>query len=704
LSTNARYLKLLEPGYIGKVKTRNRMIKTAATMKHTFRESYREGRMTERNINFYEALAKGGVGLMIAEPAAIDHPWGTHEPEEWFLTKETLPDFKKLTQAIHKHNCPTFIQINHTGLWWMLLNGPKDVVSSSPMALKDLPEKKVLYSQARELSVPEIHELVKKFVAQAELVKEAGFDGVQVGAASNHLLNSFLSRYFNRRHDEYGCDSLENRSRIVVEIIRAIKERLGKDYPVIVSYNAAEYGIERGTTLEESTGFAKIFEAAGADALELRVYGYEQFDSTDFPEEFFYPDPPPHLPETLQNKRHGAGLSLPFAAAIKKAVSIPVMAVGRLDPDLAEQGLAEGKMDFMGLTRRLIADPELPNKLAADRTEDIAPCTACMHCLSAMAMSLTGVVCRINATLGEDVQAVIKPAARKKNVLVIGGGPAGMEAARVAAMRGHQVTLYDKSHKLGGALPMAAMVKGTEIEDLTLIIKYLKTQITKLGVKTVLGKEVDAAVIDEIKPDVVILAAGGVPTIPDIPGIKGKNVVNIDALRRQLKTYLRFFSPQTLRNLTKYYLPLGKNVIVVGGGIQGCQLAEFLVRRGRQVTIVEPSGMLGEGVPMIKWGGGHLERWIYEHVHNIVFGARLEAVTDQGLVISQGCRFTTENERVKTTIPGDTIILALPLTSNLGMMKILKNKVKEVYAVGDCQEPRLIIDAIREGNHIARTI
>ena len=272
-------------------------------------------------------------------------------------------------------------------------------------------------------------------------------------------------------------------------------------------------------------------------------------------------------------------------------VSIPVITVGRLDPELGEKALREGKADFIAMNRRLYADPEFPNKLAAGRFDDIAPCTSCTQCKDEDAPRR----CRINAAIGTEGPYVVEPAQRKKKVVVVGGGPAGMEAARIAAARGHEVILFEKSPRLGGLLPVAAMVKGLEVEDLPAIIRYLKGQITKLGVKVRLGKEATPALIEEIKPDVLILAAGGVAQPPEIPGIHGRNVVSNAELHRMLKFFLRFLGSATLRRLTRIWMPLGKKVVIIGGGIQGCELAEFLIKRGRKVTIVDSADALEKG-------------------------------------------------------------------------------------------------------------
>jgi 2,4-dienoyl-CoA reductase (NADPH2) len=290
----------------------------------------------------------------------------------------------------------------------------------------------------------------------------------------------------------------------------------------------------------------------------------------------------------------------------------------------------------------------------------------------------------------------IEKASKKKKVLVIGGGPAGMSAARVSALRGHEVTLYEKSGMLGGLLPLASIVKGRRPEDLSLIIDYFSRQLTKLGVNLELGKEADLSVVDRIKPDVVFLATGGTSTVPKIPGIGKPNVVSGAALHARLKLALRLFKPETLRKLTKYYLPMGKRVLVIGGAIQGCELAEFLTKRGRKVTIVETGPVIGDG--MVDALLAHLLIWFKKKGVVLISGVKeCVEITERGLTI-------VNSQGQKQTIEADSIVTALPLTPNDTLLQRLKEKVPEVYPIGDCRQPLLIADAIGTGLRTAREI
>lgn len=270
-----------------------------------------------------------------------------------------------------------------------------------------------------------------------------------------------------------------------------------------------------------------------------------------------------------------------------------------------------------------------------------------------------------------------------------------MEAARVAALRGHEVTLYERGHELGGLLPLATVVKGLEIEDLPGLVRYLKTQITKLGVQIRLAEEGNLSVIEKIKPDVVILATGGTPTVSKIPGIDRHNVVSSADLHRRLKTYLRFLSPNALRWLTRFWMPVGKRVVVVGGALQGCELAEFLVKRGRKVIIVDTAKELGDGIPVTP--KIRLLKWLGQKGVTMITEASYDEITDKGLTI-------TTKEGKKQTIEADSIIPFIPLAPNTELLKTLEGKIPEIYSIGDCSEPRLIIDAIADASRIALLI
>jgi 2,4-dienoyl-CoA reductase (NADPH2) len=551
----------------------------------------------------------------------------------------------------------------------------------------------------RELTIAEIEEVVEKFARNAVWARVAGFDGVEINSSCSHLLHAFLSPFWNKRQDAYG-GSIENRTRFLTSIIREIKKRVGDDFPVTCLINGIETGklinVEDSEclTLDESVKIARIAQDAGADAIQVRSQWIGRHDASFLTDHMCYPEPPVPLhnfPRDLDMTRRGAGANAPLAEAMKKVVSIPVITVGRLDADLGESIIREGKADFIAMTRRLFADPELPNKLASGRFDDIAPCTSCTQCKDEDGPRR----CRINAALGTEAPYIITPSQRKKKVIVVGGGPGGMEAARVAALRGHDVTLFEKSSKPGGLLPLAALVKGLEIEDLPAITTYLMAQMKKHGVAIRLGTEITPPLIEEMKPDVVILATGGIATPPDIPGIDGPKVVSNAKLHQMLKLALRFFNPATLRRLTKIWMPLGKKVVIIGGGIQGCELAEFLVKRGRKVTIVDSSDELGEG--MISHLKLQLFWWFRKKGVIMMPGTKPLAVTGKGLTV-------LTKQGYKQTIEADSIVTALPLEPNNELTLSLKGKVSEIYSIGDCSSPGLIVDAIGDGWRIANTL
>jgi 2,4-dienoyl-CoA reductase (NADPH2) len=702
MASNKRFEKLLEPYRIGPVKTRNRIIKTGASTCYWHENDLH---MSEKAKAYYEALAKGGVGLLIVESPTIDYPLGARWRERYRIDDDKyIQGLRELSQVIHKHGCPTFIQMWHDGPWQSPLfpnypatfEGPP--IGASPIKLnvpgdfhRDVP---------RELTIPEIEDIIDKFASAAVRVQKAEFDGIDINAASSHLFHNFMSPFWNRRSDSYG-GSTENRTRLLVRVIQEMKKRTGRNFPISVILNGIELGRainvkdEECMTVEESRRIARILQEAGADAVMVRNHWLGYHVGGFLPDYLCYPEPPvpfESFPEEYYWKGHGAGANMLLTESMKKILSIPVTIVGKISPELGEKILREGKADFIGMMRSLHADPELPNKIAAGRLEDIAPCTACGTCLDqSIGMQRR---CRINAAVGTE-RYIIEKAPKKKKVVVVGGGPAGMEAARVAALRGHDVTLYEKSHKLGGLLPLAALVKGLEIEDLPAMVRYFRTQIKKLGIKAEFGKEADSKMIEKMKPDVVIVATGGNLTVPKITGIDKAKSITTPALHHKVKPYLRFLGPRVLGWLTNFWVPMGKNIVVIGGGLHGCEVAEFLVRRKRKVTIVEEGEVLGKGV--IDFRLGLLMDWFNKKGMTIITGVKSLEITDKGLDIMN-------REGKKETIEADRIVLTSPLASNIELFENLKGKVPEVYAIGDCKEPRLIVDAIADGWQVAQRI
>lgn len=692
--------KLLEPGYIGKVKTRNRMIKTAAYGWILW--DMQKGQFRPEGLGYYEAIAKGGVGLMIMEDPAF-RPDTIGRP---LYEDKSIEAERQLVNLIHSHGCPTFAQFTDFRPL-MGIAASSEVYYPSKLDMNN--------SMPRALSTEEIHENTRLIADCAERCQKAGYDGVEINTACSHLFATFTSRFWNRREDEYGPQSFENRGRIVTDMIQAIKDRCGQDFAVGILLNGFEIDVlELGNstltcTTEEAIELTKLYEQAGADSIQVRSHAIGNHLFGFFPNQYYmFGETDTGFGQPIDIKKHwpdfiteydGAGAFIDMAARFKKALSIPVFTVGAMDPrlipDVAENAIRDGKIDFVAMTRPLTADPELPNKFAEGRIEDVRPCTYCLTCFP---MSR----CRVNATStrihGPEMPEglAVQPAITKKKVLVIGGGPGGLEAARVAAERGHEVTLYEKTGRLGGLMPVAALVKGRH-EKILDFVNYLTGQIKKLGVTVKLGKEVTPAVVEELQPDAVIVATGGKMATLNIPGIDNRKVISSSDLHSQLELGLKIISPFALRSLTNFYMPVGKKVVIIGGQIQGLQLAEFLAQRDRDVTIVDeaPEDMLGFNLP----NETKSRVILYNQAHGVktLMGVKYGEITDAGMTV-------TTSYGITKTIEADSIILALPVIEDTSLADSLKGIVSEVYSVGDCSKSGVIVDAVEAANLTARRI
>lgn len=697
MADNSRFRKILEPGYIGKLYMKNRMLKMGASPGEFYTA---DGTVPQSMKDYYEALARGGVALVTVAGGIIeDAPTGVEYSHFCFDDDKYIPSLKELAQAIQKHNCVAFVQLMGRGATRRGIDIGYESRAASALSQSELPLSQ--YIPTRELTVAEIEHLVERFAITAERFHQAGFQGIELNSANNHLLNSFLSLVWNKRKDAYGNSSLETRTRILVDIIHKIKERNGKDFVVIPMINGLEIGLEKGITIEESRGIARVLEAAGADAIHVRPHFYfkpgdpKERIHTEMPDIAMYPEVTFPMGNLVDTSRHGRGGWVPVAAKIKQAISVPVIAVGRLDAEFGEQAIRHGYIDYINLNRRNMADHDYANKIAAGKIDEIRVCTGCFTCFDSSEVNGPP-KCMVNAGLGKEREFEIKPTAEKKKVMIVGGGPAGMEAARVSASRGHQVILFERQNKLGGSLPLAAMVKGFDREDFMGFVRYLTIQMTRLDVDVRLGKEVNRSIVEEIKPDVLVLATGGTHNVPDIPGINNHKVVTSKTLHNQLKGFLRFLGPQTINRLSHLWMPVGKKVVIMGGGIHGCQTAAFLVKRGRQVTIAENGASIGDGLleMIIK---PLLLQWLSDKGTAMLAGVKYQEITPEGLVI-------TTREGLKQTLGADTILTALPLLPDSSLTKSLAGIVPEIYTIGDCRDPHLTIDAVADGARIGLRI
>jgi len=518
----------------------------------------------------------------------------------------------------------------------------------------------------RELTIAEIDGVINDFAEAARRAREAGVDAVQIHAAHGYaMVGSFLSPFFNKRTDAYG-GSLEGRLKLLLDIIRRIRARVGRDFPVIVRLSGEER-VPGGRTIEETQFIAPIIVEAGADALEI--------SGGQVPAAFWGVVPPLGTP---------LGLNTAASEAVKKVVSVPVICVGRINsPRLAEFILASGKADLVSMGRALIADPELPNKAAAEAFEDIAPCVGDNYGCLYTAMMGKPSTCIVNATMGKEKEMAIVAAKKPKRVLVVGGGPAGLEAARVAALRGHQVTLCEKEQRLGGQVNLASVPPF--MQEISQLIKYLSYQVTRLGVKVELGKEVTPELVQEMRPDAVVVATGARPLIPeDIPGVGKERVVTAwDVLAGKAAAK-------------------ANNVIILGGGLVGCETADFLAETGdnlaagrTEVTIVE---MLDNVALDMAFEPRHL---LMQRLHakkvKMLTSAKVKEILDDGIVF-------VRDGREESLHNADHIILALGSRPVNQLFENIKDKVAEVYVIGDAQKPRKILEATAEAAEVGRKI
>ncbi|MFP1904303.1 FAD-dependent oxidoreductase [Lonsdalea quercina] len=634
------FKKLFQPEKINQCVIPNRLVVPAMVTNLC----HSDGTASDRYIAYHEEKAKGGWGLIITENYAINENAMGCKYIGGLWRDEQIASHRKLTDTIHQYDSKIFCQIYHAGRQTSEhVNGGVQPVAPSAIpcpALKEMP---------RELGIDEIQQLVSEFADCARRVKEAGFDGVEIHAGHGYLIAEFLSPYANKRTDKYG-GNLDGRILFLKQIYQAVRKEVGMDYPVTIRLSADE-GFLGGRDISETRVLAKIFEEWGVDALHMTmgVYGDHNKACTV---------PPMYV---------GHAWAVSFSEELKKTVNMPIITVNRInDPRMADNVLALGKADFIAMGRGSLADPHLPNKAKAGDVASIRYCIGCMQgCLASLPLGVP-FTCLVNPSLARENSLDYSKVDSPKRVFIAGAGPAGLEAARVAATRGHKVTLFEKTGYLGGQFRSAAFPPGKG--ELATYTAWLGRELEKLGVEIKLNTPLTKAFVAEARPDSVIVATGGKPAVPPIKGINQPHVVLAEDV--------------LLGNVVT-----GQRVVIAGGGEVGGETAAHLAMQQKEVTVVEMRDRLLQeldGVSKL-----HLMSVLEEYDVKQYPNTKLCEIGEHQVIL--------ENAQGRLELEADTVVIALGYAPVKELAEELQGVVKDPIVIGGAVKTSNALVAAREG-------